>query len=86
MNVVDFDMNIAEATAAPRFHHQWLPDRLVLEPGISGDTRRLLVQMGHQLAPRPRLLGKLQSIEARESILYGMSDYRWPDNGVATAQ
>ena len=26
LNVVEFDMGVAEATAAPRIHHQWLPD------------------------------------------------------------
>ena len=85
LNVVDFDMNIAQATAAPRFHHQWMPDRLVLEPGISADTRRLLQAMGHEIAPMPRLLGKLQSIERKGRILFGSSDNRWPDSGVAVA-
>jgi gamma-glutamyltranspeptidase/glutathione hydrolase len=35
-------MNIAEATIAPRIHHQWLPDVVRLEPGFSPDTVRLL--------------------------------------------
>jgi len=86
LNVIDFKMNVAEATAAPRFHHQWLPDSLILEPGISPDTRALLRQMGYQVAPMPRLLGKLQSIEARGGILFGSSDNRWPDSGVAVSQ
>jgi gamma-glutamyltranspeptidase/glutathione hydrolase len=76
-------MNIAEATAAARVHHQWLPDRLMLEPGINGDTRKLLQQRGYELSKTPRLLGKLQSIQARDGVLYGSSDYRWPDSSVA---
>jgi gamma-glutamyltranspeptidase/glutathione hydrolase len=83
LNVIDFDMNIAEATAAARVHHQWLPDRLMLEPGINGDTRKLLQQRGYELSKTPRLLGKLQSIQARDGVLYGSSDYRWPDSSVA---
>lgn len=86
LNVIDFQMNVAHATAAPRFHHQWLPDSLVLEPGISPDTRAMLQQMGYKIAPMPRLLGKLQSIERRGVVLYGSSDNRWPDSGVAVAQ
>jgi gamma-glutamyltranspeptidase/glutathione hydrolase len=35
MNVIDHGMNIAEATCAPRVHHQWLPDELRIEKGIS---------------------------------------------------
>ena len=48
MNVIDHGMNIAEATYAPRIHHQWLPDELRIEEGISPDTIRLLEQRGPQ--------------------------------------
>ena len=41
-NVIDHNMNIGGATAAPRFHHQWRPDYLRLEPGFSADTRAIL--------------------------------------------
>ena len=34
LNVVDHRMNIAEAVAAPRIHHQWLPDRVFAERGL----------------------------------------------------
>ncbi len=86
VNVVDFEMNIAEATSVPRFHHQWWPDVLILEPGISADTRRLLVEMGHGVSASPRLLGKLQSIEQRNGVLFGSSDPRWPGDAVAPVQ
>lgn len=48
-NVIDFDMNIAEAVAAPRIHHQWRPDVLTVEQGISPDTLKLLGEKGHQV-------------------------------------
>src|SRR6266852_3982954 len=48
MNVVDYGMNIQEAVNAPRFHHQWLPDKIFVEPGISPDTLKLLDNMGHK--------------------------------------
>ena len=38
MNLVDHGMNVAAATAAPRVHHQWLPDELRVERGLSPDT------------------------------------------------
>lgn len=51
VNVIDFDMDIGEAIAAPRIHHQWLPNRLRIEEfGISKDTERLLEMFGHRLA------------------------------------
>src|SRR5207344_3327419 len=38
LNVIDFEMNAQDAVDAPRFHHQWAPDKLYLERGISPDT------------------------------------------------
>ena len=49
LNVVDHGMNIQEAIDAPRFHHQWLPDKLFLEKGFSPDTIELLKQRGHAI-------------------------------------
>ena len=42
VNTIDFGMNVAEATNAPRFHHQWLPDELRVEKGFSPDTLKRL--------------------------------------------
>lgn len=55
LNVVDYGMNIQEAVDAPRFHQQWLPETTSVEPrGLSPDTRKLLVAMGHKLSdPQP---------------------------------
>ena len=77
LNVLDFNMNLAEATAAPRIHHQWLPDRVWLEEGISPDTELLLKQKGH-IAERQRVLGRAQSIMKSGDVLLGASDNRWP--------
>src|SRR5215510_11716015 len=49
-NVVDHQMNIAEAVFAPRIHHQWLPDMVFAESGFSPDTIRLLEAKGHKLS------------------------------------
>jgi gamma-glutamyltranspeptidase/glutathione hydrolase len=48
LNVVDHGMNVAEASAAPRVHHQWLPDELRIEEGLSPDTLRILREIGHR--------------------------------------
>jgi gamma-glutamyltranspeptidase / glutathione hydrolase len=47
LNVIDFGMNAQDAVDAPRFHHQWMPDRLSLERGFSPDTIALLKARGH---------------------------------------
>lgn len=55
MNVIDYGMNVQEAVDAPRFHQQWLPDLTNVDSfGVSPDTRKILVDMGHQLGnPQP---------------------------------
>jgi gamma-glutamyltranspeptidase/glutathione hydrolase len=48
LNVVDFGMNVQEAVDAPRFHHQWLPDRIEIERrGFPADVVRRLEALGH---------------------------------------
>lgn len=78
LNHVDFGMNIAEATAAPRIHHQWHPDSVDTEGGISPDTLRLLQDMGHDMQPSPWAIGRTQSITQEQGRFQGVTDYRWP--------
>ena len=47
-NVIDHGMDVATAVAAPRFHHQWLPNQVRYEPdAVSADTRTSLAEIGH---------------------------------------
>jgi gamma-glutamyltranspeptidase / glutathione hydrolase len=77
MNVIDHGMNIAEATYAPRVHHQWLPDELRIEEGLSPDTIRLLEQKGHDVVVSDAM-GSTQSIMVTPGGLFGSSDPRTP--------
>ncbi|ANK87181.1 MULTISPECIES: gamma-glutamyltransferase [unclassified Rhizobium] len=48
LNIVDFGMDISQAVNAPRFHHQWQPDKVYLEPyALSPDTEKMLAAMGY---------------------------------------
>jgi len=47
VNVLDFGMNVQDAVNWPRFHHQWLPDVLRVEPGFSPDTVAILEKWGY---------------------------------------
>lgn len=78
VNSVDFGMNPAEAAATPRVHHQWTPDELRIEKGISADTQRLLVEKGHKLKLGPTM-GRTQTIQIGPGGFYGYSDPRNPD-------
>jgi gamma-glutamyltranspeptidase/glutathione hydrolase len=76
MNVIDHNMNIQTAVAAPRIHHQWLPDEIRMEQGISPDTVRLLEAKGHEVTTSTAM-GAIQSIMIGEDgTLYGGADPR----------
>lgn len=85
LNVVDFGMNIAEATAAPRIHHQWQPDQVFWENGIGADTITNLRARGHEFGKAPMALGRTQSIASDGQYRFGASDPRWPE-GAAVAE
>ncbi len=79
INVLDHGMDVADAVGMPRFHHQWLPDRVIYEPwGISPDTLKILAE------PRPYVrdvavgarLGDANSVMRSGDELLGMSDPR----------
>ncbi len=75
LNVIDHRMNIAEATLAPRIHHQWQPDELRVEEGLSPDTVRLLGGLGHKVVVKDTM-GNTQSIVRAPEGLFGFSDPR----------
>jgi gamma-glutamyltranspeptidase / glutathione hydrolase len=75
MNVIDHGMNVAEATEAPRVHHQWLPDELRIERGLSIDTIRLLQARGHKVEMR-QAMGSTHSIMMTRQGFEGASDQR----------
>jgi len=75
LNVIDFDLNIQSAVAAPRVHHQWLPDELRVEEGLSPDTLKLLEEMGYTVV-RGSAMGASQSILIRDGVMSGGADPR----------
>ncbi|MFC4160766.1 gamma-glutamyltransferase [Chitinimonas lacunae] len=81
IDAIDFDMNPAQAAITPRIHHQWLPDELWVERGISPDTVRLLREKGHKVVPK-RSFGVTQTIRIDANGFLGYADPRSPD-GVA---
>ena len=80
LNLLEFNMNIAQAVASPRIHHQWLPDILLVESGFSQDTINLLEEKGHQLK-ESRTMGSVQAILKEGDYFYGASDPRRPGAG-----
>ena len=75
LNAVDHGMNIAEAVMAARVHHQWLPDEVRAERGLSPDTLRLLEARGHTVKVGSTS-GSANSILVTSEGLTGASDTR----------
>jgi gamma-glutamyltranspeptidase/glutathione hydrolase len=85
LNVVEFRMNTQEAVDAPRFHHQWLPDRIQYESStLSDQVVRQLEALGHTLATRGQQ-GAAQVIvhDAESGMLEGAFERRRSTNGAA---
>tara|TARA_B100000497_G_scaffold47542_1_gene54985 strand:+ start:1428 stop:3143 length:1716 start_codon:yes stop_codon:yes gene_type:complete len=82
LNVMDHDMNIAQAVHSPRIHHQWLPEILMIESGFGPDTERLLKEKGYKLYPSSTM-GSVQAIMKEGDYFYGSADPRRPSAGVA---
>jgi gamma-glutamyltranspeptidase / glutathione hydrolase len=77
LNVIDFGMNAQDAVDAPRIHHQWQPDKLYLERGISPDTAALLRTRGYNLEQSENVvLGRVEAIVNDAGWLHGGSDGR----------
>lgn len=77
VNVLQYEMNISDATNAPRFHHQWLPDQLLLERNIPADTVDKLKAQGYEVEISTSL-GSLQSIMKHNDLFLGAADPRRP--------
>lgn len=78
LNVIDHDMNVAEATITPRIHHQWMPDQLRVEKGLSADTLKILQDKGQKISVQPAM-GRTQTIQIKQDGFDGFSDPRNPD-------
>jgi gamma-glutamyltranspeptidase/glutathione hydrolase len=83
LNVIDFGMNAQQAVDAPRFHHQWLPDRINYEKwGLSPDTLAILTSRGHALREvGGQGVAEVIIYNATDGLLEGGVDRRAPDGG-----
>lgn len=77
LNVIDHRMSLADAMAAPRIHHQALPDSIRLETGgLDAATIRALEAMGHTVYQQSPTSGKVVSIMRVRGGYEGMDDPR----------
>src|SRR5215468_4635579 len=75
VNAIDGHMTIGKAITAPRVHHQWSPDEVVVEPHFPADKARTLAAMGHKVRFGP-LFGSAHSIAITPEAVTGAADLR----------
>jgi gamma-glutamyltranspeptidase/glutathione hydrolase len=81
LNVLEFDMNLPAAVAAPRWHHQWLPDKARFEGASDPQFSAALEQLakwGHRIEPHAGRQGDAHSILVApdRSRFFGVADSR----------
>lgn len=88
VDVLDFGMNAQEAVDAPKFHHQWLPDRITFEKfGFSPDTIAELKRRGHTLQEtESQGVAQIIVVNEKEGVLEGGTDHRAPDGAAVGAR
>jgi gamma-glutamyltranspeptidase/glutathione hydrolase len=62
VNVVDFGMDVQQAVAAPRYHHQWQPDQVAAEPLLPAEIVEGLRARGHEVEVEPYPWSSAQAI------------------------
>jgi gamma-glutamyltranspeptidase/glutathione hydrolase len=75
VDVLDYHMDVAAAVAAPRLHHQWMPDRVRVEHGFPDDVLAALKAKGHTVV-EPLGLTSANSIAVTADGLLGAPDPR----------
>ncbi|MEJ2539245.1 MAG: gamma-glutamyltransferase [Gemmatimonadota bacterium] len=84
LNLTTFGMDLPEAVAQPRIHHQWLPDRIAAEETLDPALVEALEAMGHTVVVRGRQgLAHSILVDAASGLLVGQPDARNPDAGAA---
>ena len=81
LNVIDYGMTVQEAVDAPRYHHQWMPDSIDVEPfTFSADTTEKMAGMGYRFVGRGTWSAvETIMIDPKSKVFYGANDNRRPD-------
>lgn len=79
MNIIEFNMNAADAVNRPKFHHQWLPDEVFVERKFPADVQEKLKQMGYTVTPRGNI-GRTEVIKINGKKIEIAADVRGDDH------
>lgn len=81
VNILEFNMSPQDAVYKPKFHHQWLPDELVLEKGFPENTKAALQKMGYPFGKERSAIGRTELILVRpDGRFEAVADKRGDDS------
>jgi gamma-glutamyltranspeptidase/glutathione hydrolase len=80
IDVIDYGFNMQQAVNAPRFHHQWLPDEVLVEPGyLTPEAQTTLTTMGYDIKPISAIgADEAILVDPKTGMLQGANDRRRP--------
>ncbi len=79
VDIIDFNMTAAQAVNNPKFHHQWLPDEVSIEPAFPANTQQVLAQMGYIFKERGAI-GRTEVIKINNGKIEAAADIRGNDS------
>lgn len=83
VSILEFNLSANDAVNKPKFHHQWLPDVVYVEPDFDNETRNALQKMGYTINEREQI-GRTEVIRVLpDSTLEGIADRRGMDDEAA---
>jgi gamma-glutamyltranspeptidase/glutathione hydrolase len=82
VNIIDFNMKIGDAIDLPKFHHQWLPDEVMIETNFNPKTKEALHKMGYILKDRSSI-GRTDGIRILPNKIREAAADRRGDDSVA---
>lgn len=81
INILEFKMPVAQAVNETKFHHQWLPDEIEVEPDFPANIISSLEQMGYKVTPRRSTIGRTEVIRVNNNgMLEAVGDIRGDDS------
>lgn len=79
VDLLDFNLSVSDAVNLPKFHHQWLPDNIMIEKSFPDSTRQLLTGMGYALE-EIKEIGRTEVIRLDNGNMEGVGDNRGDDS------
>ena len=79
INILEFDLSVEDAVNKPKFHHQWQPDLIYIEPDFSKSLKKELEEIGYKFKERGPI-GRTDVIKVTDNGVEAVGDKRGDDS------